>query len=122
MQRILGSGVILIALASAGAAATPDSAATLLPACRQYLESDDQDQRLRLERGFCDGTAGTVLRLHRELRAAYRFCPPQQVNLKAAIEVLVGFADQRKDLRVPLHALALEAFQERWPCRPFDSP
>src|SRR3712207_8937177 len=57
------------------------SAASLLPACRLYLRSADRGERLRLERGVCLGTTETVLRLHRQLRAAYQFCPPGQVTL-----------------------------------------
>jgi hypothetical protein len=102
------------------AAQAPESAAALIPACRLYLQSADKGQRLRLERGVCIGTAETVLRLHRELRAANRFCPPQQVTLRTAIEAVVAFARPRQDLGQPLHVLAIEAFKERWPCKADD--
>ena len=106
----------LTALLSSAAAAAPESAALLLPACQLYLQSADQGQRLRLERGVCIGTIETVLLLHRELRAAYRFCPPDQVTLKEAVQTVAAFAGSRHNLDRPLYALAIEAFQQKWPC------
>ncbi len=117
MQRVLWLiSWALAALLPSAAAAAPETAASLLPACRLYLQSADQGQRLRLERGVCIGTTETVLRLHRELRAAYRFCPPDQVTLEAAVQTVVAFAGSGQDLDRPLYALAIEAFQQKWPC------
>lgn len=116
MQRVLSLLCALGVCASPVAAQAPESAAALIPACRLYLQSADKGQRLRLERGVCIGTAETVLRLHRELRAANRFCPPQQVTLKAAVETVVVFAATRKGLDASLHELAIQAFQQKWPC------
>jgi hypothetical protein len=87
-----------------------------MPACQLYLQSADRGQRLRLERGVCIGTVETVLRLRGELRAAYRFCPPQQITLKTAVETVVVFAATRKGLDASLHELAIQAFQQKWPC------
>ncbi len=106
----------LSVVASEAAPQDPASAAYLLPACRLYLQSADRGQRLRIERGVCIGTVETVLRLHRELRAAYSFCPPNQVTLEMAVRTVVAFAEGRKDLGRPLFALAVEAFQQKWPC------
>ena len=85
-------GLAFIVLAAPAAAEAPESAAVLLPACRLYVQSADQGQRLRLERGVCIGTTETVLRLHRPLRAAYRFCPPSRVTLLEAVRTVVTFA------------------------------
>ncbi len=116
MRRLLGLASTVLVLVTPAAAAGPESAAYLLPACRLYVRAADQGQRLRLERGVCIGTTETVLRLHRELRAAYRFCPPDQVTLKVAVQTVVAFAGNDKDLDLPLHELAIRAFQQKWPC------
>ena len=115
MRRVLGGVGLTLALALPAAGA-PESTASLLPACRLYVQSADQGQRLRLERGVCIGTIETVLRLHRELRAAYRFCPPEQLTLKTAVETVVVFAGTRKSLDAPLYELAIQAYQQKWPC------
>ncbi len=109
-------GLALAASTSEAAPQDPASAAYLLPACRLYLQSADRGQRLRIERGVCIGTVETVLRLHRELRAAYSFCPPNQMTLETAVQTVVTFTEGRKDLDRPLFALAVEAFQQKWPC------
>ncbi len=109
-------GLILAALPSHAGAQDGASAAFLLPACRLYLQSADQGQRLRLERGVCIGTTETVLRLHRELRAGSSFCPPDQVTLEAAVRTVVDFTKGRRDLDRPLAGIAVEAFQQKWPC------
>ncbi len=106
----------LSAAASEAAEEDPASASYLLPACRLYLQSADKGQRLRLERGVCIGTTETVLRLHRQLRAGSSFCPPDQVTLETAVQAVVAFAEGRRDLDRPLHDLAIEAFQQKWPC------
>ena len=111
-------GLALGAWASLASTQEPGSAALLLPACRVYVQSADRGERLRLERGVCLGTIETVLRLQQQLRAAYQFCLPQQVTLLTAVETVVSFADGRRDLDQPLHALAIEAFQQEWPCEP----
>ena len=118
MRRVTAFAVIAHALATPAAVAAPESAAFLLPACRVYVQSADRGERLRLERGVCLGTIETVLRLHRQLRAAYQFCPPRQVTLLTAVQTVVAFAEGRRDLDQPLHALAIEAFQQTWPCKP----
>ena len=109
-------GLVVAALASHAGAQDGASAAFLLPACRLYLQSADQGQRLRLERGVCIGTMETVLRLHRELRAGSSFCPPDQVTLETAVRTVVDFTKGRQDLDRPLSAIAIEAFQQKWPC------
>ncbi len=106
----------LSAAASEAAAQDPSSTSYLLPACRLYLQSAGQGQRLRIERGVCIGTIETVLRLHRELRAGSSFCPPDQVTLEVAVRAVVAFAEGRRDLNRPLYDLAIEAFQQKWPC------
>jgi hypothetical protein len=117
MRHISGLSVLIFAVfVSEAVAQDPGSASYLLPACRHYLQSADQGQRLRLERGVCIGTIETVLRLHRELRAAYSFCPPDQMTLELAVRTVVEFTRGRRDLHRPLYALAVEAFQEKWPC------
>ena len=109
-------GLATAVLASHAGAETGASAAFLLPACRLYLQSADQGQRLRLERGVCIGTTETVLRLYRELRAGSSFCPPDQVTLEAAVRTVVDFTKGRSDLDRPLAGIAIEAFQQKWPC------
>lgn len=118
MRLVSGlSALTLAGLVCEAAAQDPGSASYLLPACRLYLQSADRGQRLQIERGVCIGTTETVLRLHRELRAAYSFCPPDQVTLKVAVETVVEFTRSRKDLERSLFALAIEAFQDKWPCQ-----
>ena len=91
-------------------------AASLLPACRLYVQEGVRGQQLRFERGVCVGTVETVLLLHRPLRSFYRFCPPGQITLLEAVKTVVTFAATNKELDRPLHELAIEAFQQRWPC------
>ena len=93
-----------------------ENATFLLPACQLYLREAALGQRLRLEKGVCIGVIETVLRIHRRLRAAYGFCPPNQVTLATAVRTVVEFARTRGDLDLPLHELAIEAFQRKWPC------
>ena len=112
-------GFLCLALsATAPAAAEKDSAsaAYLLPACRLYLQVADRGERLRLERGVCIGTTETVLRLHRQLRAGSSFCPPDRVTLETAVRAVVAFTEGRSDLDRPLSELAIEGFQQKWPC------
>ncbi len=104
-------------VASPAAAQTEGSAAALLPACRLYVQQAAQGQRLRLERGVCLGTVETVLLLHRPLRSFYRFCPPSQVTLLEAVRTVVTFAETNKDFDRPLHEFAIEAYQNKWPCK-----
>jgi hypothetical protein len=59
----------------------------------------------------------TVLLLHRPLRSFYRFCPPNQVTLLDGLKTVVTFADTNKDVDRPLHEFAIEAFQNKWPCK-----
>jgi hypothetical protein len=106
----------LSATAPAAAEKDPASAAYLLPACRLYLQVADRGERLRLERGVCIGTTETVLRLHRQLRAGSSFCPPDRVTLETAVRAVVAFAEGRSDLDRPLLELAIEGFQQKWPC------
>ncbi|HEX2552546.1 MAG TPA: Rap1a/Tai family immunity protein [Microvirga sp.] len=105
------------AKAAAGAAPAEGSAAALLPACRLYVAQAARGDRLRLERGVCIGTVETVLLLHRPLRAAYRFCPPRQVTLLDAMRIVVAFADRDREAERSLHEVAIEAFQDKWPCQ-----
>jgi hypothetical protein len=91
-------------------------AASLLQACRLYVQDEVRGQRLRLERGVCIGTIETVLLLQRPLRAFYRFCPPGQLTLLEAVRTVVNFSAANKDLDRQLHEFAIEAFQQRWPC------
>jgi hypothetical protein len=108
---------IALAAATLPAAAQPEgSAASLLPACRLYVQEEVRGQQLRFERGVCIGTVETVLLLHRPLRSLYRFCPPSQITLLEAVKTVVTFAGINKELDRPLHELAIEAFQQRWPC------
>lgn len=109
-------GIALAAAILPAAAQTEGSAASLLPACRLYVQEEDRGQRLRLERGVCIGTIETVLLLHRPLRSFYRFCPADQITLLEAVKTVVTFAERNKELDRPLHEFAIEAFQQRWPC------
>ena len=109
-------GLVGAALASHAGAQDGASAAFPLPACRLYLQSADQGQRLRLQRGVCIGTTETVLRLYRALRAGSSFCPPDQVTLETAVRTVVDVTKGRQDLDRPLAGIAVEAFQQKWPC------
>jgi Rap1a immunity proteins len=117
--RRLGPGVMAATLWLSPAQAhgqKAENATFLLPACQLYLRDAASGQRLRLERGVCIGVIETVLRIHRRLRAAYGFCPPDQVTLATAVRTVVEFARARGNLDRPLHELAIEAFQSKWPC------
>jgi hypothetical protein len=109
-------GIALAAVTGPAAAQTEGSAASLLPACRLYVQEEDRGQRLRLERGVCIGTVETVLLLHRPLRSFYRFCPPDRITLLEAVRTVVTFAGSNKEIQRPFYEFAIEALQQRWPC------
>lgn len=78
------------------------------------------------ERRSGSATSPGAGRLHRDHgnRAAAPSCascrvqllPPDQVTLETAVRTVVDFTKGRRDLDRPLSAIAIEPYQQKWPC------
>ena len=97
-----------------------ESAAKILPECRLFLatpEDASAEDELDQIRGVCAGKISALLNVAPLLEPRYRFCKPEGVTVRQAIEVVVAQLEGQPELwRLSFDALALGAFVKAWRC------
>jgi hypothetical protein len=115
-SRMLPStrGIVVVAAlmlsGGAGFAADADSANTVMPGCREFI--NDKSTAKPFEQGRCTGLINGLAYLYDES------CRPSAVTRGQIVRVVVQYIDARparmhEDFRV----LAMEAIKTAWPCQ-----
>jgi hypothetical protein len=123
----LGSAILLALLGwcitspPALAQRSIESANEILPGCRAFLVMSQEPiafNELELVRGgVCAGKVSALLNIASALEPRFRFCRPEKVTVRQAIEVVVKRLEGNPDVWNQLFdALAMEAFVNAWPC------
>ena len=118
MMRKLKATIIGVALvlASLGEPASSETANYRMPGCRSFAKQDN-DSRYLFASGVCSGLIEALISLTPALAPEIRSCPPSNITTGQGALVVVQFIDARPArLNDGFLPLAIEAFQNAWPC------
>ena len=98
-----------------------ESAKEILPGCRAFLViaqgSTAVDELGQIRGGVCAGKISALLNVAPVLEPGFRFCRPEGVTVRQAIEVVLKRLEGNPELWNQLFdELALRVFVETWPC------
>jgi hypothetical protein len=117
---VLGIAMGLVGL-SALAQENKFSANYMLPYCRDALNNKVPTLLSdAVMQGMCVGMIDAIDFVAREYppeEQDYRSCPPSDVTLKQAVQVVVSYIDARRErMKEDFKKLAIEAIHDAWPC------
>jgi hypothetical protein len=79
--------------------------------CREIVNQSNRYSELQRE---CASTVRTMI----YVAASRGICPPGEPSVAKAVSVIVAYIDHRPErMHEQFEPLALEALQQRWPCR-----
>jgi hypothetical protein len=98
-----------------------ESAHEILPGCRAFLVMSQEpiafDELELVRGGVCAGKISALLNVAPVLDPRFRFCRPETVTVRQAIEVVLKRLEGNPEVWNQLFdALAVEAFVDAWPC------
>jgi hypothetical protein len=119
LLAILGS---IIIVPPARAQRPIEAANEILPGCRAFLalaQGNPAIDELGLIRGgVCAGKVSALLNVAVMLEPKFRFCKPEAVTIRQAIEVVLKRLEEHPEVwQRSFDALALALFIDTWPCR-----
>jgi hypothetical protein len=96
------------------AAQTANSAGSILPACREFLDA----RPLKFGEGYCVGIVEGTMLLADTLPTHLRFCPPPDVRIERGVAEVVRYADHHPERVSPkfFYLFVIEALRAVWPC------
>lgn len=114
---LAATGTVAASLFCASVAnAAPPPANEMLPGCRFFIE--EALERRPFSQGNCAGTIHALMVLGDTQDESIRFCVPDGVTVKQAVQVAVTYIDRIPHrMHEPFLWLSVEAFRAAWPCK-----